>query len=257
MGSPEWYWSAAKEQFSAGDYMKTQEHLEKLMATSNEFKDRAATWHLVLLAGMASGFRDLAEAYGTGAGAAKAQASDFRRTASEMQRYARQYSIGLAEEAGRFSKQTAGAQQFSLDFTFPSGTPTEPAALERVKQGMFPQEADLASIQRQMVARGVLLKTAAMAGAAGDPAKAGDMFKTLPVQVPRAAFLLGLGESLVEESAIFDRKKLNEPDKKRFMLQLAADCLKPGTEGGDAAGQKKAKDLIARIEKEQKALPKS
>jgi hypothetical protein len=179
-----------------------------------------------------------------------------RRTVGEMQRYSRQYSIGLAEEAVRFTKDMAAAEQFTLDFAFPSGAVNEPILLERVRKGLIPGEAEMASTQRQMLARGILRQTAAMVGASGDPAKAAEVFKTPPVQVPRATFLLALAESLVEESSIFDQKKMNEPDKKKIMLQLAADCLKPATEFGDAAIQKKAKALQARIEKEQKALPR-
>ena len=49
-GTNEWYWNAAVEQFTRGDLAKSQEHLEKLMATDNPYKKRAATWHLVVLA---------------------------------------------------------------------------------------------------------------------------------------------------------------------------------------------------------------
>ena len=255
-GTPEWYWSGARDQFAAGDFAKAQEHLEKLLATSNPFRERAAVFHLVLLAGMAEGYRDLAEAYSDGEKASKNQSMDFHRVVTDMQRFSRQYTIGLAEDAGRFSKEMGSAPQFAMDFTFPSGTATEVATLERVRKGIFPAEADRLSAQRQAVARQVVLATAAFAGAGNDPAKAAEMFKTQPVQVPRATFLMGLAENLLEESSLFDRKKLNDPDKKKIMLQLAADCLKSATEGGDAATQKQAKDVRAKIEKEQKAVDK-
>ena len=255
-GSPEWYWAAAREQFAAGDFAKTQEHLEKLLATSSPFKERAAVFHLVLLAGMAEGYRDLAEAYSDGEKASKDQGREFHRIVADMQRSSRQYTIGLAEDAGRFSKEMGSAPQFAMDFTFPNGTVTEVATLERVRKGIFPAEADRLSAQRQALAREMVLTTAAMAGAGKDPAKATEMFKTQPVQVPRATFLMALAQNLLEESAIFDRKKLNDPDKKKIMLQLAADCLKAAGEGGDAATQKQAKDVRAKIEKEQKAVDK-
>jgi hypothetical protein len=256
MGTPEWYWSAARDQFAAGDFVKTQEHLEKLLDTSNPFKERAAVWHLVLLAGMADGYRDLAEAYSDGENASKKQGMEFHRIVIDMQRSSRQYTIGLAEDAGRFNKEMGSAPQFAMDFTFPNGTATEVATLERVRKGIFPAEADRLSAQRQAVAREMVLTTAVMAGAGKDPAKAIEMFKTQPVQVPRATFLMELAQNLLEESAIFDRKKLNDPDKKKIMLQLASDCLKSAAEGGDAATQKQAKDVRAKIEKEQKAVDK-
>ena len=45
MGTPEWFWSAAREQYAIGDFAKTQEHLERLMAGESPFRARAATWH--------------------------------------------------------------------------------------------------------------------------------------------------------------------------------------------------------------------
>ena len=255
-GSPEWYWSGARDQFAAGDFAKAQEHLEKLLATSSPLKERAAVWHLVLLAGMAEGYRDLAEAYSDGEKASKDQGREFHRIVIDMQRSLRQYTIGLAEDAGRFNKEMGSAPQVAMDFTFPNGTATEVATLERVRKGIFPAEADRLSAQRQALARQMVLSTTAMAGAGKDSAKATEMFKTQPVQVPRATFFMVLAQNLLDGSAIFDRKKLNDPDKKKILLQLAADCLKSAGEGGDAATQKQAKDVRAKIEKEQKAVDK-
>jgi hypothetical protein len=255
-GTPEWYWSGARDQFAAGDFAKAQEHLEKLLATNNPFKERAAVWHLVVLGGMAEGYRDLSEAYTDGEKASKDQGREFRRVAVDMQRSLRQYTIGLAEDAGRFSKEMSSAPQFAMDFMFPNGTAAEVATLERVRKGIFPAEPDRLSAQRQALARGMVLTTAAMAGAGKDPGKAAEMFKAPPVQVPRAIFLMALAQNLLEESAIFDRKKLNDPDKNKVMLQLAAGCLKSAADGGDAATQKQAKDVQAKIEKEQKAVDK-
>ena len=257
MGRPEWYWTAAKEQFAAGDFVKTQEHLEKLMATDNPYRARAATWHLVVLAGMARGHKDLAEAYEAGGPISKTQGAEFRRTAADMYRHSRQYAMGLAEEMERFHKQMDGVDQYSLEFSFPLGSPTENITLGRVRKGILPQESERLAAQRQTAARGVLLQTAAVVGAAEDTAKAAEAFKNSPVQVPRAVFLFGLAESLLEQSRIFDRRKLNEPDKRKILLQMAADCMKPAMEAGDATWKKKAKDLQAKIDKEQKTLPKT
>ena len=70
-------------------------------------------------------------------------------------------------------------------------------------------------------------------------------------------FLCGLAEGLLEQTKVFDRKKLNEPDKKKILLQMASDCLKPAAEGDDAALKKKAKALQDKIAKEQKTLGKA
>ena len=256
MGTPEWYWSAANEQFAKGDLAKTQEHLGKIMAGENPFKRRAGPWHLVVLAGMAHGYKELAEAYDTGGKQSKTQAAEFRRVVNDMNRLSRLYSMGLAEEVNRLGKESGDAQQFALEFSFPRGSTVESVTVDRVRKAIFPPEAERAMAERWTVARAVMLEAASVVGAGTDTAKAGEMFKTLPVQVPRAVFLLGIGASLFEQSAIFDRRRLNEPDKKRLFLQMASDCLKPAAESDDQNLKTKAKELLAKIEKDQKALPK-
>ncbi|GEM_PF-454682 len=260
MGTPAWYWEAANEQFTAGDLAKTQEHLERVVASDNPYKARAAVWHLVMSSGMAMGYKELAEAYDAGGEEVKdkaSQAAEFRRLGNDARRSAKQYCLALAQELESFQKENAGATEFALEFAFPQGSPGEDPALARVRKGMLPPESERTQLERATVKRGVVLETASLVGADGDPAKAADMFKTQPVKVPRAVFLYGLAESLFEESKIFDRKQLNEPDKKKILYQLALDCLKPAFEAGDEGLKKKAKSLEDKIAKEQKTLPKN
>ena len=40
-GTPAFYWAAAKETYRAGDFLKTREHLQRILATENEFSARA------------------------------------------------------------------------------------------------------------------------------------------------------------------------------------------------------------------------
>src|SRR5215813_1560943 len=54
VGTPEFYWYAAKETYAAGDYVKTADHLDHLIATDNEYTARAVPWSLVLTSGMRS-----------------------------------------------------------------------------------------------------------------------------------------------------------------------------------------------------------
>jgi hypothetical protein len=255
MGTPPWYWAAAREQYAIGDFVKTQEHLEKLMEGESQYKARAATWHLVVLAGMARGFRELADAYEEGAPFAKAQTAEFRRTVNDLRRQSRTYTIGLAEEASRWQKDLASAEKVTMEFAFPIGSPAEPPLLMNVRKGILPPDPDRAKLHRESIARGVLLQTSAVAGE--EPPKAAELFKTQPVEVPRAVFLHGMADSLVAQSALFDRKRLQEPDKKKILLELAAAFAKAAAEApGDDALKKKIKDLQARIEKEQKSIGK-
>src|ERR1039457_3338635 len=58
-GTPGFYWMAAKETFDAGDYAKTDEHLDNLLSKDDdEYAARALPWSLVLKSGMADGYID-------------------------------------------------------------------------------------------------------------------------------------------------------------------------------------------------------
>jgi hypothetical protein len=255
MGTPEWFWTAAREQYAAGDFVKTQEHLSKLMLTEGPYRARAAAWHLAVLAGMARAHLELADAWEAGAPDAKANTAEFRRRVNDHRRESRAYTITLAEELGRFLKDVASAEKVTMEFAFPIGSAAEPPGLNTIRKGFQPPEADRAAVVRQCLARGILLQSSALVGE--DPAKAAELFKTQPVEVPRAVFLHGLGDSLVEQSALFNRKKLQEPDKKKILLDMAASMAKSAAEAAQSDDwKKKIKDLQAKIEKEQKNIGK-
>ena len=40
-GTPAFFWAAAKETYRAGDFLKTSENLQRILATDNEFSARA------------------------------------------------------------------------------------------------------------------------------------------------------------------------------------------------------------------------
>ena len=61
MGSPAFYWQGARETYRAGDYMKTLQNLDNLLASDNEFVPRALPWILVLKSGVAQGYMDAAD----------------------------------------------------------------------------------------------------------------------------------------------------------------------------------------------------
>src|ERR1035437_5769735 len=51
-GTPEFFWAAAKETYLAGDFVKTSEHLQRILATGNEFSARARAWDTVISSGL-------------------------------------------------------------------------------------------------------------------------------------------------------------------------------------------------------------
>src|ERR1035441_7343179 len=52
-GTPAFFWAAAKETYRGGDYPKTSEHLQRILASENEFTARARAWDTVISGGVA------------------------------------------------------------------------------------------------------------------------------------------------------------------------------------------------------------
>jgi len=83
VGTSDFYWSAAKETYAAGDYVKTADHLDHLIDSQNDYTARAIPWSLVLTSGMAAGYMEMAEHYAAGARVNKAHALEFHRKESQ------------------------------------------------------------------------------------------------------------------------------------------------------------------------------
>ena len=129
-GSPEWLWLAAQENFAAADYVKTQEHLDKLADTESEWQKRAAVWRIVVLSGLSRAYRELSDIYSKGAESNNAQSSRFQNGIQQNQRDSRQYAIDLAESLPKYQKLFSDDANILLDFAFPSGSPNDsPLAL--------------------------------------------------------------------------------------------------------------------------------
>src|SRR5436309_1422775 len=79
-GTPAFYWQAANETYKTGDYLKTLDHLDAILATDNDFSARALPWSLVLTSGMASAYMELADEYEAGSRANKSSPTAFRQS---------------------------------------------------------------------------------------------------------------------------------------------------------------------------------
>ncbi len=245
-GTPAFYWTAAKETFSAGDYLKASNHLEQLCKTENEYVTRAQPWKLVLDSGMAKGYAELADRFERGGHANRTNPTPFRRQMSQYRVLAGQLALQAAETMFRFRERNKDPQ-ITLEFGYPTGSAAEIPQLSRIGQGILIQEAELEAVERRTIQREVLMMTCAAAGAPGDTAKTQEIFKTVPVQVPRTSFMLAFAEAFYDLSLLFERQKLDHPQRLAVLGKEALACLEGVPES------KKTKDLKAKIEKALKA----
>jgi hypothetical protein len=248
-GTPGFYWAAARETFTQGDFLKTVDNLDRAMKGA-EFAARARPFSLVLTSGLVRGYMDLADNFELGAKASRTNAAAFRRQVMDMRRYARAMSLQFAENFRAYEKSEPTGE-IPLAFPFPSGSPAEPPAMAKVVQGIMPQPADLDVLQRAMLARAVIMQTALVTGSGDDSVKAQEMFKAGEVKVPRHVFMLGMAQALHDEAQLYGPKKLAEPDKMRIFAEEAIDAIK------GVPDSKEAKSLNEKLQKVLKEAKKS
>lgn len=241
-GTPAFYWSAAKETFAAGDYVKANDHLDQLCRIDNEYTVRAQPWKLILDVGMASGFMDLADRFEYGARANRANPTPFRKQMSQYRIFAGQLALQAGETIHKFQDRNKDPM-IVLEFSYPTGSAAEIPQLSKIGQGILVQASEMEDIEKRVIHRSVLMTTCSAVGAPEDTAKTQEMFKTGRVEVPRDVFMLAMATSLHDLSKIYGRDKLDQPQRLQVLCNEALEALKAVPES------KKTKDLKARIEK--------
>src|SRR5450432_1521482 len=154
-GTPAFYWQAAGETYKAGDYMKTLEHLDRILATDNEYTARALPWSLVMTSGMASGYMELADHYEIGGRVNRSDPAAFRRSVINYRGFASRLSLQYAQNAAKMDK--VKGDSVPLAFGYPNGTASPVAALTRVVNGVVLPAAEAEAAQKRAIERGVLL----------------------------------------------------------------------------------------------------
>jgi hypothetical protein len=240
-GTPGFYLASAKSTFAAGDFLKTSDNLSQLN-NSSEFAARTRPWSIVMSAGLAKGYMDLAENFEYGARANRTNPAPFRRQVSQLRSMAGNAAMQCAESTKKFLAENK-ADTVALEFPFPRGNSAEPVPLQRVAKGMMVPDAEIEDLTKTMVQRGVLMTTARMVGASDDVAKALDTFKSGDVKVARAVFLEATAKALVDQADLYTSTKLDQPDRVKLLCLQATDALQsiPAT--------KDTKELLAKIAK--------
>jgi len=246
-GTPGFFFLGAKETFTAGDYLKTCENLDKA-ARGAEYEAKALTWNLVLNAGVIGGYIDLADAFDKGAREAKANPTPFRKNVANFRRAARPLTLQFAERFQHFQKLEK-TPEIELASPFPPGSQAEPPLLAQVKEGNTITAIQVDDLQTKMIARAVILATADATGSGDDSSKALQMFQAGPVKIPRATFMMAMARALSNTSELYAKKHLDEADRMRIFCQLALDALK------DVPDSLEVKALTAKLQKTLKDLP--
>ena len=228
-GSPDFYWAAAGRSYAAGDYLKTLEQLDNLLKAPGSYQAKAIPWRIVVTAGLARGYADLADRYTLGARLNRA--SIFRVRAAKYRTMAGGLALRLAQQAEDFAQEPLG--QIPLVFPFPRGNAGQPPALIRIASGFEPAVAEQDAAEAVALERGILMAVCEAAGAPNDVAKAGAILAAESPSVSRQAFGDAMALSLVAEASLFERDRLDEPANAALVKQklelLRAESARVGS----------------------------
>jgi hypothetical protein len=248
-GTPAFYWGAAKVSYKTGDFVKTGEQLQQILGSENEFTTRARTWDIVIAAGLAQGYSEMADAYEAGARMNRANPTPFRKQVIASRSYSSAASVELAESVHKFLDKNKDANVL-LPFGLPAGTFAQPASLKKVSSGILIQDSERDALQSAMLQRGVLQVVCKAVDAADEPAKASEKLKVGETQVPRDVFLWMVARQLEAQSQLYGPNKLDTPNRFLMMSQEALESIKAIPE------TKESKTLAQKIQKAMDKLKK-
>ena len=150
-GTPAFYWAAARETYRAGDVLKTNENLQRIIATDNEFSARARAWDAVISAGLTQAYIDLADTWEAGARANRNNPTPFRKQVSALRSQASASAIQFTEDIHKLVAVDKDPT-ILLAFAYPAGTVAQPAGLKRVAGGILVQDSEVGTAARGHVA---------------------------------------------------------------------------------------------------------
>ena len=223
-GTPAFFWAAANEAYRAGDYLKTSEHLQRILTTDNEFSARARAWDTVITAGVAQAYIELADTWEAGARANRPDPTPFRKQVSALRALASAAALQYAEDVHKVVAADKDAT-ILLAFVSPAGASAPPAGLKRVASGILVQDSERDLLKAAMVQRGVLLSACSAVGSPDDTAAAQEKLKAGDFRAPRDTFLLAAARNLEAQSDLFAYNKLDLPNRLKLMSQEAVQAL--------------------------------
>jgi hypothetical protein len=238
-------WFAANVAWKAGEYDKAVDHLSRLAIAQSEYRDRARRWVLVAAAGVADGYRELADAYETGARNNKQVTSEYRKHAMQARNAANRLALLYAETIHDTLNQEKNLN-FQFDFDFPTGSAAEPVQLTRITKGLQVQPADHELVMAAMATRGVVRFATALASPEGDVEKAKAQF----ANPPRNTALATTAKTLIGLADLYCNRKLDLPKRGNALCTEAEEtiALLP-------ADSKERKQLSTKLKEELKRFP--
>ena len=239
--SAEYVYLQAKEAMAEVKYEKaislTNDVLQKF--PDSEYATKARILRVVLLAGLSSAYRDMAEAYLEGFEKPGGNSGKLRSTAFDYYRKQKNAALGLIESSDYFLKDTSGAKAYVLECDFPSREVAYNKKLDEVKDGGLLDGEQRHAAEEHEVWDGMLTTVSFFVGAAGDRPKARKLLESGTKTMDRPEFIVRLGRTLLDNQKVFGRPALNDVQLFRQFYDKAVGVL--GTVSEAFKGQSKCR----------------
>ncbi len=250
-----------KELFGRVDFERASDYARELALVNppNDYSEKGQVMGIILLSGLAQGYRSVGEAYGGGIDNLKNsdQKGHYRRLRQDAYQYARTHVLHFAEVARQFIKSydfedDSRIDEVVVECPYPAAKlPLSNPHLQKARNGEW------ITYENQIKGQKIALRMQterSLAGAIGvRDGKVGEALQSGTATILRVEFNLYLAEELLRGAQIFDKKGL---DDSRTLLVLCDQADTSLSQALEALDNTPNDDLKARSRDVEKRLKK-
>lgn len=250
-----------KELFGRVDFERASDYAREIALASprNDYSEKGQVMGIILLSGLAQGYRSVGEAYGEGVDNLKnpEQKGHYRRMRTDAYQYARTHVLHFAEVARQFIKSydfedDTGMDDVVVECPYPSAElPLSNPHLKKAKNGEWITSEN--QIQGQKIALRMQTERS-LAGAVGvEASKVGEALQSGTATILRVEFNLYLAEELLRGAQIFGENGLDDSRKLLVLCDQAdaslSQALKALDETPNDDLKKRSRDIEKKLKK--------
>lgn len=192
--------------------------------SDSEYADKARVLKTVLMAGMATGYRNMSDVYMEGLEKSAKKPTSFRTTAFDYYRKQKSLALGLFELTDYYVKNQSDSKPLILACKFPSQDPVTSRTFEQLRRGFPISSEQQTATEENELKTAVLQSLTKFVGAGDDRAKARKDLEGGSLTLNSAEFITLLGQNLLENQKIFARTALNDPPNFLAFYKKAKEC---------------------------------
>jgi hypothetical protein len=190
----------------------------------SDYATKARILRVVLLAGLSSGYSDMAEAYLAGFEKPSANAGKLRSKAFDYYRKQKNAALGLSEACDYFLKDNSAAKTYLLECDYPAREVAHNKRLDEVRAGTLLDDEKRHAAEDHEVLEGMINTLSFFVGAVGDRPKAKKILESGSKTMERPEFIVRLGRTLLDNQKVFGRQALNDVQLFRQFYDKALEC---------------------------------